>query len=74
MIRQNSPDDIPIVLLGAKADLIPQDKLAEINALGEKTAKEVGCIAYVATSSKWGYNVNESIMYMVDLLISQNVK
>ncbi len=72
MVKKNTKGNIPIVLLGGKLDLLDQQKLAEVNAAADQITKETGSIAYVPTSSKTGFNVNESIMYMVDLLIAQN--
>nr|MDO8111108.1 Rab family GTPase [Candidatus Sigynarchaeota archaeon] len=72
IVRKNSKEDIPIVLLGGKLDLLDQTKLEEVNAAADQVAHEHGFTAYVPTSSKTGFNVSESIMYMVDLLISKN--
>nr|MDO8119561.1 Rab family GTPase [Candidatus Sigynarchaeota archaeon] len=72
LIKNNSKGSIPIALIGGKLDLIPREKLDELNALADGFAKEHGCSAYIPTSSLINFNVNESIMYMVDLLIAQN--
>jgi Ras-related protein Rab-4B len=72
MVKKNTKGEIPIVLLGGKLDLLDKHKLAEVNAAADQVSKENGCIAYVPTSSKSGFNVNESVMYMVDLLIANN--
>lgn len=72
MVHKNTKEEIPVVLLGGKLDLLDQVQLEEVNAAADIVAKENGCIAYVPTSSKTGFNVNESILYMVDLLIAQN--
>jgi len=72
LIRSNSKKDIPIVLLGGKLDLVLPEELENTNNYADKIAQENGCTAYIPTSSLTGFNVNESILYMVDNLIQQN--
>lgn len=72
MIRNNSNSEIPVVLIGGKLDLLSKERLDEVNAMANQVARDLGCIAYIPTSSRLPFNVNESIMYMVDLLITQN--
>ncbi|MHA1716838.1 MAG: Rab family GTPase, partial [Promethearchaeota archaeon] len=71
LIKKNSPPGIPILLIGGKYDLVPKDKVDETNKLGQETAKKYGFLSYTPTSSKLNFNVNESILYMVDLLLHQ---
>jgi len=49
----------------------PED-LECLNDFADKFAQENGCSAYIPTSSRTGFNVNESILYMVDNLILLN--
>nr|MDO8112494.1 Rab family GTPase [Candidatus Sigynarchaeota archaeon] len=72
IVRNNSKADIPIVLLGGKVDLLDRTKLEEVNAEIDKFTHEHGFTAYIPTSSKTGFNVNESIIYMVDVLLAKN--
>nr|MDO8112753.1 hypothetical protein [Candidatus Sigynarchaeota archaeon] len=61
------------MLLGGKLDLPDQTNLEEVNAAANQVAQEQGFAAYIPTSSKISFNVNKSIMYMVDLLMAKNV-
>ncbi|MHA1793015.1 MAG: Rab family GTPase [Promethearchaeota archaeon] len=73
IIKNNSKQDIPIVLVGGKQDLLNYDRLVEMNEIANKKSNELGCVTYIPTSSKTGFNVNETILYMVDLLINQSM-
>jgi len=71
MIRENA-GVIPVVLVGTKFDTITPQEAAEMHAAGEKKAKDLGCVAYISTSSKLGYNVKETVDYMLDYLFFIN--
>lgn len=72
LIRNKTKHEIPIVLVGGKLDLLDHDSLLELNKQANEQVKRLGAFAYVPTSSKTGYNVKETIDYMVDLLLSRN--
>jgi GTPase SAR1 family protein len=72
LIRSKSKNGIPIVLIGEDLDLVPPEDLESLNDYADKIAQENGFMAYIPTSSRTGFNVNESILYMVDNLISLN--
>ncbi|MHA1682216.1 MAG: Rab family GTPase [Promethearchaeota archaeon] len=72
MIRKNSSNGLPIVLVGTKLDLINQSEQVSINQSAQELVQELGLTAYAATSSKLGLNVYETIHYMVDLLLWQS--
>ncbi|MHA1791328.1 MAG: Rab family GTPase [Promethearchaeota archaeon] len=69
MIRENSDPNLPIVLVGTKLDLVAEGEQAMINESANALVQEMGLTAYVATSAKLNINVNETINYMVDLLL-----
>ncbi|MFX0101338.1 MAG: Rab family GTPase [Candidatus Hodarchaeota archaeon] len=68
MIWQNA-SAIPIVLMGTKMDLCNESEQAMIHESASQMVQELGLTAYIPTSSKWGTNVNEGILYVVDLLL-----
>jgi GTPase SAR1 family protein len=71
LYRQNAPN-APIVLVGTKLDLIDQATFDSINQSATAMAQELGCLCFIPTSAKLGVNVNESIQYLVDLLLYQS--
>ncbi|MFX0102271.1 MAG: Rab family GTPase [Candidatus Hodarchaeota archaeon] len=71
LIRENSSKEIPIALIGTKVDLVASDDFTTLQKEAEALVKELGLVCYIPTSSKWGNNVNEAILYVVDLLILQ---
>ena len=71
LIRDNASKSIPIVLIGTKVDLVSSPDFVRIQQEADELVKELGLMAYIPTSSKWGNNVNEAILYVVDLLILQ---
>ncbi|MBD3187044.1 GTP-binding protein [Candidatus Bathyarchaeota archaeon] len=74
LLYKSGKKDVPIVLVGGKVDLLDHDQLVKLNNQANQVVKENNLMAYIPTSSKTGFNVNETIMYMVDLLINQNVR
>lgn len=74
LLYQSGKKDVPIVLVGGKLDLLDHDQLVSLNNQANQFVKENNLTAYIPTSSKTGFNVNETIMYMVDLLINQNAR
>ena len=71
IIRDNAPPDIPILLVGTKLDLINEQALTEMAAQAQAIVDANGLAGFVATSSKLNINVDETILYMVDLLLWQ---
>ncbi len=71
MIRKYSSPVIPILLIGSKADLVDAEFQKFIAEETHGIVKEKSLIGYIATSSKLGMNVEESIHKMVSILIEQ---
>jgi len=71
IVRENASPTIPIVLVGTKLDLVDDQILAEMQARAQAMVQKYGLAGFVATSSKWNINVEETILYMVDLLLWQ---
>jgi Ras-related protein Rab-11B len=71
MIRQFTSPSIPIVLVGTKMDKVGENDLRLTSALAEHIAKKHSLCGFSATSSKWNVNIDETILYMVDVLIWQ---
>lgn len=71
LLRENASPNIPIVLTGTKMDLVDQETQDAIQEKANALVKEKGLMAYTATSSKWNINVDETILYLVDLLVWQ---
>lgn len=70
MIRQNAGPSIPIMLVGTKMDLVSDGSVLEsMHRDAKELVKELDLCCYSPTSSKWNFNVHESIQYMVDTLI-----
>jgi small GTP-binding protein len=69
MIRKYNDPNIPIVLVGTKMDLVPNDELENIHAIANQYVVDNGLYCYGPTSSKLKLNVDEIIYYMVDLLL-----
>jgi len=65
-----SAGSVPVVLVGTKFDTIDEKDVMNMHAAGEKLAAELGCVAYISTSAKLGYNVKETVDYMIDYLLA----
>src|SRR5271157_41947 len=68
MFRQNVPR-VPIVLVGTKLDLVDKDAQKSIFDAANSMVSENSLLAFIPTSSKLGINVNETIYYMIDVLL-----
>lgn len=74
----NHPDDgkrpMPIVLVGTKYDLIENDPEQAKMVIDDATvlAQEQGILGPSITSAKTGFNVDETIHYMVDVLLENS--
>jgi small GTP-binding protein len=77
MFRDNIREDVPIVLVGTKADLFSLGEefvdttRDEVSALAVEYKEKLGCVAYIETSAKFGDNVTETINYVVNYLLWQ---
>lgn len=69
MIRENAPPGVPIVLVGTKMDLLSEGEIESISDSANAMVQELGLTAYITTSSKLGVNVEETIHFLVDMLI-----
>lgn len=69
MYRKFTSPDVPIVLVGGKYDLISQQEQEMMKRVADDYVRDLGLWGYIATSSKLGININESIYYMVDLML-----
>ena len=74
-IRQKCPEDMPLVLVGNKIDLInKQDEMfKEVDALAEHQAKQQR-MPYFKTSAQDGTNVNEMCMTIFDAVFQHKIK
>ncbi|HME53315.1 MAG TPA: Rab family GTPase [Candidatus Lokiarchaeia archaeon] len=71
LVRKNANPTIPIVLVGTKMDLVDEGQLKAMNLHAQNLAQQHGLSAVTTTSAKWNINVEETILYLVDLLIWQ---
>jgi small GTP-binding protein len=71
IIRDNAESTVPILLVGTKVDLVDEITLFEMTTQAQGIVDANGLAGFVATSSKLNINVNETILYMVDLLLWQ---
>jgi small GTP-binding protein len=66
----SSAGNVPVVLVGTKFDTIDEKDVMKMHAAGENLAKQLGCVAYISTSAKLGYNVKETVDYLIDYLLA----
>ncbi len=71
IIRKNTSPSIPILLIGAKADLVEGEFLKFIVEDAHTIVKELNLTGFIATSSKLGQNVEESMHKVVSILLEQ---
>lgn len=71
LVRKNATPTIPIVLVGTKMDLVDEAQFKTMQLQAQNLVQQYGLTAFTATSSKWNINVEETILYLVDLLIWQ---
>ncbi len=72
LFRKNNDPAIPILLIGAKADLVEGDFQKFIAEESYNIVKEKKLMGYIATSSKLGQNVEESMHKLVSILLEQS--
>jgi small GTP-binding protein len=73
MFRKSGSPAMPILLVGTKLDIaeVGEQKEAENEAMS--LVKEFDLAGYIATSSKWGKNIEESINSLLDVLLVQKL-
>jgi small GTP-binding protein len=69
MLRQFNDPNIPIVLVGTKMDLVPNEELENVHSLANQYVQSLGMYCYGPTSSLLKINVDEILYYMIDLLL-----
>ncbi|MHA1369402.1 MAG: Rab family GTPase [Promethearchaeota archaeon] len=72
LINRSVKKPIPIVLVGSKLDLLTDEEAEKVHQNANELVKELGLNAYIPTSSKTGFNVDETLHYIVDLLLYQS--
>jgi Ras-related protein Rab-5C len=73
LIRKYNPPDTPVLLVGTKYDLVKtEEQLNLLYAIANKKVVDHGLGAFMVTSAKLNYNVEETIGYMVDYLFWKN--
>jgi small GTP-binding protein len=71
--RSYSAPGMPILLVGAKLDIVDEATREQSKMEAEKMVKELDLAGYIETSSKWGKNVEEAMNYLVDLIAVQKL-
>ncbi len=69
LIRDNASPDIPILLIGTKADLADKEAQEQAREEALTIVQEHGLLGYLPTSSKSGQNVEEAIRQIVSILM-----
>ncbi len=71
LIRDSTLPDIPILLIGTKADIATKEALEQANEEALAMVQEQNLMGYLPTSSKSGQNVEQAIQKIVSILISR---
>jgi len=71
LIRETISPSAPIVLVGSKFDLVLPENIPYIFQEAEIFVKDMNLTQFVVMSSKTGENVDETMNYMMDLLLWQ---
>jgi len=69
MFRDCVSPEMPIVLAGAKYDLVDPAMLDSTNEFAKETMEQLNLSTYFMTSSRTGMNVNELFNHLVDVII-----
>lgn len=72
MLRNFNDDSIPIMLVGAKADLVSPDAQNTLIHEMNQLTREKSLVASIVTSSKMDWNIKETVDYTVDYLLWLN--
>nr|MDO8109158.1 Rab family GTPase [Candidatus Sigynarchaeota archaeon] len=73
LFRKNAAPNIPILLVGTKMDIASEEMQQQAETEAAIRIKELDLCGYIATSSKWGKNVEEAIYSLVDALLVQRM-
>ncbi len=73
MYRKSGSPGMPILLVGMKADIAEEMEQKEAEKEALSLVKELDLAGYIATSSKWGKNVEETINSLLDVLLVQRL-
>ncbi len=71
LIRDSTMPDIPILLIGTKADIATKEALDQASEEALAMVQEQSLMGYLPTSSKSGQNVEEAIQKIVSILIQR---
>ena len=71
LVREEASSLVPIVLVGSKFDMISPDNVPSLCQEAEKFASDMHLTQFITISSKSGANVDETMDYMIDLLLWQ---
>nr|MDO8117455.1 Rab family GTPase [Candidatus Sigynarchaeota archaeon] len=71
LFRKYTSPDLPMILVGAKQDLVDPVMQSGIDAAAQLVVDELQLLAYVVTSSKININVNETFDFLKDLFLKK---
>ncbi len=66
LFRNNTTEQIPIVLGGSKLDCVPCDQLEAVKKEALDTVNEFGLVCFIPTSAKDGTNIEELMYPIID--------
>ena len=70
MFKQNAPNGTPIMAVGTKFDIIDPSQVETIDQLTARIVAENQLVGHSLTSAKFDLNIDETIYFMIDWLIS----
>jgi small GTP-binding protein len=70
MFRDHAPANIPLILIGAKADLLSREHHNNVMESAMMFAERHDMIAFIPTSSKNGDNIENGIFTLVDAILN----
>jgi small GTP-binding protein len=73
MYRKSGSPGMPILLVGTKMDIADEEEQKQAEKEAQSLIKELDLAGYIATSSKWGKNVEETINSLLDTLLVQKL-
>ncbi|NMC04804.1 MAG: GTP-binding protein [Candidatus Lokiarchaeota archaeon] len=73
MYRKSGSPGMPILLVGTKLDIADEAEQKQAEAEAMALVKELDLTGYIATSSRWGKNVEEVINSLLDILLVQRL-
>ncbi|MBN2153439.1 MAG: GTP-binding protein [Candidatus Lokiarchaeota archaeon] len=69
MYRKSGSPAMPILLVGTKLDIADEEAQKQAEKEATSLVKELDLTGYIATSSRWGKNVEEAINSLIDVLL-----